>query len=131
MRTVTVPANSARNAEMDIGGNAAAPEPLAPVSRRPRAVGEAGGAVSVMPPSSARLCCALCLFVSASVTVGASRSDQLRCSGGTYSKVGPAVVVPSPEGIFIRVSAWARSWYMVPTVLLSPAGLPLNASSSW
>src|SRR5437763_16114135 len=30
MRTVTVPANSARNAEMNIGGNATAPEPGGP-----------------------------------------------------------------------------------------------------
>src|SRR4051812_28158739 len=49
-----------------------------------------------------------------------------RNSGGTYSKVGPAVRPPS-SGISIRLCAWALSAYMVPIATASVFGLPLNA----
>jgi hypothetical protein len=56
---------------------------------------------------------------------------QARCSGGTYSKVGPAVVRPSPVGSFINATACARSAYIVPTAFRICPGPPVNACSSW
>lgn len=45
-----------------------------------------------------------------------------RCSGGTYSNVGPAVVLPSPLGIFISAPACPFSWNIVPTAARSWPG---------
>jgi hypothetical protein len=54
---------------MNIGRKATAAEPLAPMSSLPSLV--AGGAVSVMPPSSPRSPGALCSFTPAELTVRA------------------------------------------------------------
>src|SRR5262249_60670887 len=45
---------------------------------------------------------------------------------GTYSKVGPAVVVPSSVGISISIWAWALRRHIEPIAVLSASGLPLN-----
>ena len=51
-------------------------------------------------------------------------------AAGTYSKVGPAVVIPSSVGISISAWAWALRRYIEPIAVLSVCGLPLNAWSS-
>lgn len=55
---------------------------------------------------------------------------QVRCSIGTYSKDGPAIVRPSPVGIFISAIACLRSPNMAPTASCIWLGSPLKACSS-
>jgi hypothetical protein len=50
--------------------------------------------------------------------------------GGTYSKAGPAVVIPSSVDISISAWAWTLRRYIEPIAALSVCGLPLNAWSS-